>query len=474
MNFIGGLAIRAKVLLLAGIPVVGTLILAAVIAQHSRMQTAAANALGSIEDVAQLSVRISAATQSLQLERAHAALDEGGSFHDPPRAPTPGMSHQFEATDRAMQQLESFLGGRDLSALPARLARDLTRARAVTKKRAALHEHLAREQASYSEILTLYGEACDALINATGALTELSDDGELLRSISSLVALAYLTERASREHALLSYVFAAGIFPVGSFKALVTLTTERNVYEDTFRSGAHGDVGKRFEAAQKSSAARSVRSMREAAMQVTSDDLDVEPDVWFEAATQEQQGLHAVEQELLARIAKVASAKQDANHASVRFGWILSIAVVLASLGLAWLIAHGVTESIVGLSSAAAEVRRTNNFAIRARKTSSDELGTLTETFNEMLTMIEQRDRHLELQVTIDFSGLTYMNSATVAPLITCIKAFDGAAESVLVVFSDMDWQRTHVQCVRTISRTLKKVKIEVKTGLKSGSTSLT
>lgn len=67
------------------------------------------------------------------------------------------------------------------------------------------------------------------------------------------------------------------------------------------------------------------------------------------------------------------------------------------------------------------------------------------------------------LQVTVDFSGLTYMNSATVAPLIMCIKSFDGAAQSVLVVFSDMDWQRTHVQCVRTISRTLKRVKIEVK-----------
>lgn len=67
------------------------------------------------------------------------------------------------------------------------------------------------------------------------------------------------------------------------------------------------------------------------------------------------------------------------------------------------------------------------------------------------------------LAVTIDFSGLTYMNSATVAPLIMCIKAFDACAPSVLVSFSDLDWQRTHVQCVRTITRTLKKVRIEVK-----------
>jgi anti-anti-sigma regulatory factor len=65
--------------------------------------------------------------------------------------------------------------------------------------------------------------------------------------------------------------------------------------------------------------------------------------------------------------------------------------------------------------------------------------------------------------VIIDFSELTYMNSATVAPLINTIKSLDGSAASVLVTFSDMDWQRTHVQCVRTIARQLKKVKIEVK-----------
>lgn len=72
------------------------------------------------------------------------------------------------------------------------------------------------------------------------------------------------------------------------------------------------------------------------------------------------------------------------------------------------------------------------------------------------------------LNVTIDFSGLKYMNSATVAPLIISIKSFDAKAASLLVIFSDMDWQRTHVQCVRTIARSLKRVRIEVKPVLAS------
>jgi anti-anti-sigma factor len=73
------------------------------------------------------------------------------------------------------------------------------------------------------------------------------------------------------------------------------------------------------------------------------------------------------------------------------------------------------------------------------------------------------------LHVIIDFSELTYMNSATVGPLIMCIKSLDATAASLLVVFSDMDWQRTHVQCVRTISRQLSKVRIEVRGKSASG-----
>jgi anti-anti-sigma regulatory factor len=68
-----------------------------------------------------------------------------------------------------------------------------------------------------------------------------------------------------------------------------------------------------------------------------------------------------------------------------------------------------------------------------------------------------------DFEVTIDFRRLEYMNSATVAPLIKFIKTLDASSSSVLVVFSTADWQRTHYQCVKTIARTLKRVRVEVK-----------
>jgi hypothetical protein len=64
--------------------------------------------------------------------------------------------------------------------------------------------------------------------------------------------------------------------------------------------------------------------------------------------------------------------------------------------------------------------------------------------------------------VVLDFSQLEFMNSATVAPLIGFVRTFSSSERTVTVVFSDVDWQRPHAQCMRAIARTLKRVLVEV------------
>jgi hypothetical protein len=64
-------------------------------------------------------------------------------------------------------------------------------------------------------------------------------------------------------------------------------------------------------------------------------------------------------------------------------------------------------------------------------------------------------------EVTVDFTKLEYMNAATVAPLINFVKTLDGACSRILVVFSQADWQRTHMQCMRAIATTLRHTAVE-------------
>ncbi len=63
--------------------------------------------------------------------------------------------------------------------------------------------------------------------------------------------------------------------------------------------------------------------------------------------------------------------------------------------------------------------------------------------------------------VTVDFTGLEYMNSATVTPLIALVRSLDRARSSVLLLFAEVDWQRTHLQCMKAIAKTLQNVRVE-------------
>ena len=63
--------------------------------------------------------------------------------------------------------------------------------------------------------------------------------------------------------------------------------------------------------------------------------------------------------------------------------------------------------------------------------------------------------------VTVDLTGLEYINSATVSPLISFIKNLDAASSQVLVRFGKADWQQVHRRCMVAIARTLQHVEIE-------------
>jgi two-component system, chemotaxis family, sensor kinase CheA len=409
------LSIRLKLLILAGVPVAGALALALLLLQAAQKQAADAAALGSIEDVAQLSMHIGSTLRVLRLERAALARSEGMAaptvanmtdvtpaevkqIHE--RAAATDLRAAFAHTDEALHALEQFLSGRDLSKLPRRLARDLGAARAQAKELGAFRQRAAAEHVALDELLGLYNRADDALINATGALTQLSDDGQLLRAISSLVALEELTERGSREHALLSYVFTAKEFPPGAFKTLVTLITEQAVFADAFRDNAADDLLARYEADQRRPEVQIATSMRQAAVTSTEEEVRVDERAWYTNEAARLNLLQGTARDIVQRISTAAVAKMKATEESIRLSTGLSAFVVFVSALLCWWIARAITRAVGDLSTAAAQVQETKNFSIRAKKSSGDEVGRLTDAFNEMLAGIQDRDVELEAHRT--------------------------------------------------------------------------
>jgi two-component system chemotaxis sensor kinase CheA len=384
------LPIRLKLILLAGVPVIGALILAISSAREARRQAQSAAALGSIEDLAHLAAQMSGLVHELQFERHELSLRTAEKTLDAAE-----VKQRLAKTDSARQQLTEFLATREVSSLPPRLARDLAQAQSKlsgidAQRKAAL----SGEQPI--DVLWDYYEATDgSLISATAALSQLTDDGELMRAISALVTVLQIKERASQEHALLSHVFALNTFPAGAFKDLVTLTTEEADYINVLEVNATDSVTKRFHAVQSGAEFARTAELRKIALEDQDDDFEVKPREWAEAQGRKIEGYRKLEMDLNEDVKVAALAKVAAAESAVQLSYGMGGGVIVLSALLAGLIARGISRSVADLSRAAEDVRREKDFSVRAVKTSEDELGALTDAFNEMLAGIQARDTEL-------------------------------------------------------------------------------
>jgi two-component system chemotaxis sensor kinase CheA len=384
------LPIRLKLILLAGVPVLGALILAMLISRDAQRRAQSAAALGSIEDLAQLSAHMSKLVQELQFERSELALRLG---HKTPEAPE--LRQRFGRTDEASRALATFLGQRKVATLPARLARDL---QAAQKQLTGLPEQRRATLAGQQDFTSWFEryEATDrSLISATAALAQLSDDGELMRAISALVSTMEIKERSSQEHALLSFVFAVNEFPPGTFKQLVTLTTQEADYIRVLEVNASDSVNKRFQGIWAGPEQARSGALRKIALEAVDDQFNVDPEEWFLVQGKKIASLRRLEVELNEAVKSAALAKVEAAQRAVRISYGLGGSVIVISALLAGWIAVGVSRSVRHLSQAAERVRTEKNFKVRAVKTSDDELGRLTDAFNEMLAGIQARDEEL-------------------------------------------------------------------------------
>lgn len=383
--------IGVKLAVLAGVPVIGALLLSAHITREANERARSSAGIGSVEDLAELSARMTATIGELQSERALAALAAG--FEKPD---TGALVAQEAKTDSAVHAMDEFLVKRDLSRLPRRLGGDLGRARKQLGQLGAEREKLARPNASIDDVLSFYGDTNNELINASAALTQLSDDGELLRALSTLVATMQVKERSSREHAVLNNAFAHHEFAPGLYRYFVTLVTEESVYMASLKSLASDEQSRLFEHALQGPLVEKAGAMRKKALETTDDEFGIEASEWDQTQARKVAALSAAERELAHRARSVAKRKVAETQGALAYSRNLVIAVVAVSLLLAWVIGRGISRSVLRLARVASRVQREKDFTLRAEKTSQDELGALTDAFNEMLSGIQVRDKELE------------------------------------------------------------------------------
>lgn len=411
------LSIRVKLTLLAGIPVLGALVLALQIVAEARVQVQKNRSLGTIEHVAQLSEAMGSLVSELQKERALGARIQGqfaaavakraeageaqsnsGTLSGPNRSLVDAYDRQTAATLAAQLSLDTLVNGPELERLPDRLATDVKDATGSLRELTDHRQNVKRAAIEYSMTVERYRRPIRALIEGIAALSELTDNGELLRLTTSLVSVLQLKERGSQEHALLAYVFELESFPPGSYRAFVTLTTEEAVYLDAFRTTASYGQVQLYEKAVTRDIVERTRKFRATALESTEDGFGVDSDEWFRLQQDKLNQIGSVERELHGRVGAVAQQRiRETRRAELTSAGLVA-AVIFVSVLLAWVIARGITRRVVALRNVAEQVGQ-GNLAIRIDVTSKDELGALGTAFNEMIAEIGRARLALSNQV---------------------------------------------------------------------------
>lgn len=403
-------SIKAKLGILAGVPVVGALVLASLLWIQALEGAQSARALGSVEDLAALSTGIGGLVHELQAERALQGLVLGhtGRAEDPLTSSDVAQTHrqlaearraqlsaQYLQTDQAHGRLDAFIHARSLEALPRRLRSEMEASAAQLQALSDIRADASGERFPLDERIKFFATLNAHLIGATNALTALSDDGELLRNIAALVSVMHVKERASQEQALLGSVFALDQFPAGSYRDFVTLTTQEEVYVHVLRANARDEQVALYDESMRSPQVLQALEMRQRALKTIDEPLQVEASAWFSAQAAKVSALRELEAHLSDEVHRAASKKLADIRTSIQRSLVLSIAVLLSSLTMALLISRGIAGSLSALSSATSRVRDEEDYSVRAVKQSQDEVGELAEAFNRMLDAIQHRDEEL-------------------------------------------------------------------------------
>lgn len=386
--------IALKLLLLAGVPVLVALLLASLVVGNARAQLRRSEALGSVEDLAELSENVSSLVYRLEAERARLALELGvlGGARDGGRVASPELSRLvapdtlapvFNGTDEAALVLKSFFERRDRSRLPGRLTNGLLTALAHLSHVAERRRAATQGTGDLDELLEYYAVAVRQLIRSTAALSELTDDGELLRSMSALVAVLELEERASSEHALLAYVFATGDFPPGSFRNLMTVLTEERTFMEVLKTNATASEFSDYEQRLRDPRLGKADAMRALAVDSSEGELTANAVEWFELQGAKVDALRRFEERLNRDVHERALTKLGDTQRAFVTSSVLAGSALVGSVLLALFVGRGVTRSVTALKEAAQHVAM-GVTDVRVELKSKDELETLGHAFNEM------------------------------------------------------------------------------------------
>ncbi|MGE6321343.1 methyl-accepting chemotaxis protein [Pseudomonas oryzihabitans] len=229
-----------------------------------------------------------------------------------------------------------------------------------------------------------YTEMIQALIGYNGKLEAEVEDPAIKRALNALELFVEMKERAGRERALLGMAFGKNRLELPMLVQIARNLGEFTAYADAFRQRSTPEVVHQFEGILQQPSARQVAQLQRIALFTTlSKPLDVQPETWFDLATQRIDQLGKLETELGEGV--IATTELTRASASRDLWTTLSLMLVLllAVSVLAWLVIRNIKQAVEQVNGTLTRLA-TRDLSARCSYQGRDEFGTITGNLNLM------------------------------------------------------------------------------------------
>jgi methyl-accepting chemotaxis protein len=367
--------IAARIAIACAIPLLAfTLFAGRGIIDKSASAKSAANVLAVIETAPSISNLIHEA----QRERGSSAAfvnSKGQALADV-------MRNQRIATDQAIAVWRRQLGTVDQRALGSSLRTIFEQADASISSLAGTRVEIDRLSIAGPKTVQFYTELIAHLVSTADALSQITDDPNIIRQANAFAALLKLKELLGQERANGASGFAAGVFSPQLLQTLIRLGGQQDAQAATFAlnaSAAQIDAIKAKLSGRVADELLRIRAIVLASMTDSSAVKSITAAQWFTAATQYIDLLKSAEDDFVQKFLVLATAANGQVRQAL-FTLILTfIGMILVSGLLAVIIARSITRPVAQLVATMSTLAAGDHSIDVPGTDRADEIGTMAK-----------------------------------------------------------------------------------------------
>ncbi|MBT7306646.1 MAG: HAMP domain-containing protein, partial [Gammaproteobacteria bacterium] len=383
MDFLSGLRIKTKLMLMITIPLVAMLYFSINILLEQNQQQEEMEKLGELSVLVGNLSRLIHETQKERGASAGFTGSKGKKFAEM-------LPKQRKVTDQRITELKSGLSSLNPDRYGKRFAKQLAAFLADIEQLAATRDQVSRLALPLPKVVGWYTAMNAKLLAVVENMPHVVSDAELVAKITAYVNYLQSKERTGIERAVLSATFGGDRFAPGMYKKFIELVAAQNNFIHVFNAMASASDKKIYLTMMKHESVAQVETMRKTAFEkAQSGGFGIDAEQWFKTMTLKINQLKQVDDQLSEGIADRSAELLEGATLLFRFYLLLVVVLFGLTVWMARRVSGAIRESVLDIGQVVQVVVDEGKLSTRVEVRSKDGIGEIGQNINRLLDKIQ-------------------------------------------------------------------------------------